>query len=395
MMDTPPESALARLECPECGRFFNAFTLQTICTGCNSPLLARYDLDKLKQSGLRQAVAGRQPGLWRWAELLPVQDPALRLSLGEGDTPLLPLLRFGAGRKSPRLYVKDELGQATGSFKARGMAAAVGRAIELGCSDFVLPTAGNAGGALAAYTARARALGFPASVHVYMPEDAPLANKTEIRLHGADLHLVEGLISDAGRAAAREAERCGWFNMSTFKEPYRVEGKKTMGLELARDFDWELPEVIIYPTGGGTGLVGMWKAFEELEALGWTGSQRPRMVSVQADGCAPVVRAFLNDEDDTTPWEHASTLAAGLRVPAPFAGKLILRALRESGGTAVSVSDEQILQAQAELARSEGIFAAPEGAAAAAAARFLIDINWIHPGERVVIFNTGSGLKYI
>lgn len=393
-METSSPSALTRLECPECGRFYDAFQIQTICASCNSPLMARYDLERLKTADFRQAAAERPNNLWRWAELLPVQDPPTRLTLGEGGSPMLPIQRFAGGQKYARLVIKDESGQPAGSFKARGMAVAVSRALELGIRDFVLPTAGNAGGALAAYTARARALGWPARAHIYMPEDAPGPFRTEAALHGADLHLVEGLISDAGRIAGRESASQGWFNMSTLREPYRLEGKKTMGYELALDAGWELPDVIIYPTGGGTGLVGMWKAFDEMQALGWIGKRRPRMVSVQAAGCAPVVKAFLNDEEDVTPWENASTLAAGLRVPAPFAGRLILRALRESRGTAVSIPDEDILQAQAELARQEGIFAAPEGAAAAVAARFLIDMNWIKPGERIVIFNTGSGLKY-
>jgi threonine synthase len=289
-----------------------------------------------------------------------------------------------------QLYVKDEALNPTGSFKARGLCVAVSRAMELGVREFVIPTAGNAGGALAAYAGRA---GLPA--HIYMPADTPRANMVEVQAAGADLHLVNGLINDAAREAAAEAAAHGWFDVSTFKEPYRCEGKKTMGLELAEAFGWRLPDVILYPTGGGTGLVGMWKAFAELEALGWIGSQRPRMVSVQSTGCAPIVRAFQQATPRAEPWQNAHTLASGLRVPAVFADRQVLSALRESNGTALAVSDEEITAAQAELARSEGIFAAPEGAATLAALHHLRADGWIGAHESVVLFNTGSGLKYI
>jgi threonine synthase len=295
-----------------------------------------------------------------------------------------------------KLFIKDEGINPTGTFKARGLAVAVARAMELGVRAFVIPTAGNAGGALASYAARGRC-----EAHVFMPQDAPTVNVEEVRAAGADLQLVHGLISDAAQAAAAAAKTAmeqgqdPWFDFSTFREPYRVEGKKTMGLELAEAFGWRLPHVIIYPTGGGTGLVGMWKAFDELEALGWIGPERPRMVSVQAAGCAPVVRAFETQAQRIEPWENASTVAAGLRVPAVFADRLVLRVLHESQGNAVSVSDEEILKSQSQLAKMEGIFAAPEGAATLAGLQKLIRQGWIKPDENVVLFNTGSGLKYI
>ncbi len=383
-------STLTHLECPECGRIFDPEQPQTFCPDCNSPLLARYDLIATAASLTPETIAARPPGLWRWHEILPVRDPAHRYTLGEGDTPLLPTPRLAERLGLRHLWVKDEAQNPTGTFKARGLVMAVSRAVELGLQEFVIPTAGNAGGALAAYAARAGA-----TAHVFMPKDAPAVNKAEVQAAGADLVLVEGLISDAGRLAAQEAQRHGWWSVSTFKEPYRVEGKKTMGLEIAEAFGWQLPDVIIYPTGGGTGLVGMWKAFDELEALGWIGPERPRLVSVQAEGCAPIVRAFHNGAERARPWENARTIAAGLRVPAVFADRLILRALRETQGTAVAVSDEEILAAQHQLASLEGIFAAPEGAATLAGLQRLLHQGWIQPDEKIVLFNTGSGLKYV
>ncbi|HEY5572594.1 MAG TPA: threonine synthase [Anaerolineales bacterium] len=389
-------SALSHLVCPECQRQFEADRLQTYCRDCQSPLLAVYDIQKLRQELTPGIVKGRQQGLWRWAELLPVRDPSNRLTLGEGDTPLLQAPRLAESLGLQKLFIKDEGINPTGTFKARGLAVAVARAMELGVRAFVIPTAGNAGGALASYAARGRC-----EAHVFMPQDAPTVNVEEVRAAGAELYLVHGLISDAAQAAAAAAKTAmeqgqdPWFDFSTFREPYRVEGKKTMGLELAEAFGWRLPHVIIYPTGGGTGLVGMWKAFDELEALGWIGPERPRMVSVQAAGCAPVVRAFETQAERIEPWENASTVAAGLRVPAVFADRLVLRVLHESQGNAVSVSDEEILKSQSQLARMEGIFAAPEGAATLAGLQKLIRQGWIKPDENVVLFNTGSGLKYI
>jgi len=383
-------SSLVSLTCPECGASFDPTQVQAFCSACASPLLAGYDLPTIKQTVRKEDISQRSRGLWRWHELLPVNESQFTITLGEGDCALLPVDRLGQKIGLQQLYFKDESTNATGSFKARGLSVAVSKAFELGLLEFVIPTAGNAGGALAAYAARA---GLKA--HVFMPADTPLANKVEVEKSGADLHLVDGLINDAARAAAAEARANGWFDVSTFKEPYRVEGKKTMGLELAEQFGWQLPDVIIYPTGGGTGLVGMWKAFAELETLGWIGSARPRMVTVQANGCAPIVRAFETNAPRAEIWQNAATLASGLRVPAVFADRLILRALRESGGTAIAVSDRAILEAQKEIAASEGIFCAPEGAATFEAARLLAVNGWIKPHEKVVLFNTGSGLKYI
>ena len=383
-------STLTGLQCPECGEEFEADVVQTVCESCDSPLFARYDLAQTARALSRERVSARPAGLWRWAELLPVRDPGKRFTLGEGDTPLLPLRRIGERLGLKRLYVKDEGVNPTGTFKARGMAVALSRAIELGTEEAVTPTAGNAGGALANYAARA---GIPA--HVYMPRDAPASNQAEVLAAGSDLQLVEGTIEDAGREAAAEARSRGWTNFSTFREPYRVEGKKTMGLELADDFGWELPEVVIYPTGGGTGLVGMWKAFEELEELGWVDSRRPRMVSVQSEACAPIVDAMRSGADRVVAAKSNPTRAPGLRVAKPYADRLILRAIRESGGSAVAVSEEQIAASEAELARAEGIFACPEGAATLAGLEKLVQSGEVEPDERVVLFNTGTGLKYL
>jgi threonine synthase len=303
----------------------------------------------------------------------------------------LELPRLGNELGLHNLYVKDESSNPTGSFKARGLAAAVSKAKELGIEKVIIPTAGNAGGAMAAYAARANIKAL-----IYMPKDTPRANIEESRMTGAEVVLVDGIISDAAALAAEKARAEGWFDLSTFKEPYRVEGKKIMGYELAEAFDWTLPDVIIYPTGGGTGLVGMWKAFDELEALGWLdAARRPRMVAVQADGCAPVVKAFQSGAAFCDFWTNAHTLASGLRVPKSFADAIILQDLRASEGTAVAVSDAAILQAQSQLGKMEGIFAAPEGAATLAALTKLVQEKWIDPEERVVLFNTGSGLKYL
>lgn len=388
-MAQAPESTLTHLECPECNKEFDADYLQTFCQDCRSPLLARYDLKAAAALG-REQIADRPRGIWRWGEFLPVHQASYRLTLGEGDTPILPVPRLGKNYGMKHLHIKDESRNPTGTFKARGLAVAVSKAMELGVRTLVISTAGNAGGAMAAYAARGRV-----QAHVYMPGTAPQANQNEVRLSGASLHLVKGLIPDAARRAADEAGIHSWFDVSTFKEPYRVEGKKTMGFELAEAFGWELPDVIIYPTGGGTGLVGMWKAFAELEAVGWIGSKRPRMVSVQAEGCAPVVRAFQTGAECLEPWDNPHTLAVGLCVPSPFADRLILRSLRDSKGTAVSVSDEEILIMQKMLAQTEGILAAPEGAATLAALPQLLEKKWLGRNEHVVLFNTGNGLKYL
>jgi threonine synthase len=387
--DTP--NFLSALICPGCGATYPPQQVHTFCPACQSPLLAEYDLESARARLDRDSFRFRRIGMWRWYELLPVYDPACIVTLGEGDCPLLRLVRISRELSLPYVFVKDESANPTGTFKARGLSAAVSKAAELGIRKVIIPTAGNAGGAMAAYAARA---GMKALI--YFPKDTPRANIDESRMAGAKVVLVDGLISDAAGVAGETALREGWFDLSTFKEPYRLEGKKIMGYELAEAFQWELPDVIIYPTGGGTGLVGMWKAFRELEALGWLrGARKPRMVSVQAEGCAPVVRAFESGAAFCDFWTGAHTIASGLRVPKSFADQLILKSLRESGGTALAVSDESILRAQRDLCRKEGIFAAPEGAATLAALYELVRRKWIDPQERVVLFNTGSGLKYL
>jgi threonine synthase len=357
---------------------------------CDSPLLAQYDIAGLAQDITRADMAHRPSGLWRWSELLPVRDPSFQCTLGEGDTPLLKADRLGNELGMENLYIKEEGRNPTGTFKARGMAVAVSRAVELGVGEVVSPTAGNAGGALASYAARA---GLKA--HVFMPLDVPIANREEVVVAGADLRSVDGLIDEAGRQATALARDQGWLCVATFKEPYRVEGKKTMGFEIAEAFGWGLPEVIVYPTGGGTGLVGMWKAFDELEALGWVDERRPRMISVQADGCAPIVGAIDRGDTRVQRWEDPSTIAHGLRVPGVYADRLVLRVIRESGGTAIAVTDDEICEAQSQIAHFEGVFACPEGAATLAALRRLLQQDGVSPDERVVLFNTGSGLKYL
>ncbi|MGB7537707.1 MAG: threonine synthase [Anaerolineales bacterium] len=386
---TPP--FLSRLECSGCGARFPTERIHTFCPECQSPLLAKYDLDSARKQLDRDAFRFRRVGMWRWYELLPVLNPNHIVSLGEGDCALVRLVHITRKLGMPYVFVKDESANPTGSFKARGLSAAVSKAIELGIKKVIIPTAGNAGGAMAAYAARA---GIEAKI--YFPKDTPRANIEESRMAGAQIVLVDGLISDAAGIAGETARREGWFDLSTFKEPYRVEGKKIMGYELAEAFQWDLPDVIIYPTGGGTGLVGMWKAFLEMESLGWLNqAKKPRMVVVQAEGCAPVVKAFEAGATFCDFWANAHTVASGLRVPKSFADQLILKDLRESRGTALAVSDEAIIKAQHELCEMEGIFSAPEGAATLAALEELIRRKWIDPGERTVLFNTGSGLKYL
>ena len=384
-------SYLSHLECSGCGKKYSYDEIHTFCPACQSPLLSNYDLEKACKEVDREEITRRRKGMWRWRELLPVLQEENQIFLGEGDTPLLALPRLQKELGLWNLYVKDESSNPTGSFKARGLAAAVSKAKELGVEKVIIPTAGNAGGAMAAYAARA---GLRA--HIFMPKDTPFANIEESRMAGAEVILVDGLISDAASMAGEKARAEGWFDVSTFKEPYRVEGKKVMGYELAESFDWQLPDVIVYPTGGGTGLVGMWKAFAELEALGWLeNTKRPRMVSVQADGCAPVVRAFQKGASFCDFWTDAHTIASGLRVPKSFADHLILKDIYESEGMAIAVSDESILESQKQLADMEGIFAAPEGAATLAALKELSKQGWVNPEEKIVLFNTGSGLKYI
>jgi threonine synthase len=384
-------SYASHLVCSDCGKEYSVSAINTYCLDCQAPLLTVYKLDDVRKDFQREEFSQRLWSMWRWHELLPVQTLQNSVTLGEGDTPLLHLPHLGGELGLSNLYVKDESSNPTGSFKARGIAAAISKAKELGIRKVIIPTAGNAGGAMAAYAARA---GLKA--HIFMPKDTPTANLQESRMAGAEVVLVDGLISEAAGMAGEKARAEGWFDLSTFKEPYRVEGKKIMGYELAEAFNWTLPDIIIYPTGGGTGLVGMWKAFAELEALGWLDNpKRPRLVAVQAKGCAPVVKAFEKGASFCDFWTNAHTLASGLRVPKSFADHLILKDLYESRGIAVAVTDEAITAAQHQLGMQEGLFAAPEGAATLAALIKLIQQKWVKPDERIVLFNTGSGLKYL
>ena len=379
---------LTHLECSECSHIYSARELHNLCQECGAPLWVRYDLDRARRELDRDSFASRPASLWRWLELLPIDDLSQRVDLGEGGTPLLKADRIGAQLGFDDLWLKDEGRNPTGTFKARGMAVAVTRAKMLDVKEFVVPTAGNAGGAAAAYAVRAGM-----KIHVYMPKDAPLANIEECRAVGADVQLIDGLINDAGRIAATAAKANGWFDLATLKEPYRVEGKKTMGYEIAQDFLWQLPDAIIYPTGGGTGLIGIWKAFDEMEALGWIGSKRPRMIAVQAEGCQPIVKAFESNRTASELHPNAHTVAAGLRVPRPLGDRAILRALRASHGTAIAVSDDDIVSMCQAVARVEGISMAYEGAATLVAAKQLLNRGWLKSNARIVCLNTGAGWK--
>ncbi len=382
--------ALTHLECSRCAKGFEAGRVLHLCDACRAPLFARYDLERAAREMRPGHLELREPTLWRYRELLPLDDDDERVTLGEGFTPLLASPGLGRLLGLPRLAVKDESGNPTGSFKARGLSLAVSMARVLGATDVCLPSAGNAGSALAAYAARA---GLRA--HVFLPSDIGRLFLVETAAFGAEVVTVDGLISDAGRVCAERAAAEGWYDCSTLKEPYRIEGKKTMGYELAEQRGWTLPDAILYPTGGGTGLVGMWKAFAELEAMGFVGSRRPRMYAVQAEGCAPIVKAFAEGREDAPFWENASTHAHGLRVPKAIADFLILRALRESHGAAVAVSEGEIVQGVKDAAASEGLFMAPEGGACVAAARKLKASGHLGADDSVVLFNTGTGYKYL
>lgn len=366
------------LTCFLCGKEHDPRILQTLCTDCKRPLRVNYEWSS---PPLKEALGG-VCSLWRYAGVLPSCEP---VSLGEGMTPVHHAQAFG-----PNVFIKDEGVNPTASFKARGMSVAVSMARHLGAKKLAAPSAGNAGGALAAYAAKA---GLEA--YVFMPRDTPRACVDEARIHGADVRLIDGLINDCGRMIGELKEKEGWFDMSTLKEPYRVEGKKTMGYEIAEQFDWELPDAIIYPTGGGTGLVGMWKAFEEMESFGWIGSKRPKMVSVQAEGCCPIVTAFDAGERFATLHENAHTSASGLRVPVAVGDFIMLDLIRASGGTALSVSDAEMVACAKEISSQTGVFACPEGGATLAAYRRLIASGFLGVDESVVLFNTGSGVKYL
>src|ERR1044071_7689949 len=381
---------VTHLECGACGHLHEARRLHNLCVRCGKPLLVRYDLRQAARSLTKESLGNRPADLWRYREVLPVERDENIVSLGEGWTPLLSAPRLAARLGLSELFIKDESQNPTQSFKARGMTAAVSMAKELGVRKLAVPSAGNAAGALTAYAARA---GMEA--HIFMPKDTPRANIVECEQTGAHVTLLDGLITDCGAEVARRKDAEGWFDVSTLKEPYRVEGKKTLGYELAEQLEWELPDVAIYPTGGGTGLIGMWKAFDEMEAMGWIGSKRPRMVTVQPTGCAPIVRAFGRGERHAEEFKDAATVASGLRVPKAIGDFLILDALRASNGTAVAVSDEELLAAVKEFGAAEGLFVAPEGAACLPALRKLIERGDVKKDERVVLFNTGAGVKYL
>jgi len=372
---------IAYLECTRCGEHLSADRPQNVCPKDGGVLYVRYDLASLEGKLRRGDLSGRVASMWRYAEVLPDAKP---VTLGEGFTPML------ASREHPNVFIKDEGLNPTGSFKARGMSAAVTMARHYGLKKLAAPSAGNAGGALAAYAAAA-----DLEAYIFMPKDVPMANRMECDYYGAHVTLVDGLISDCGRLVAERKDKEGWFDVSTLKEPFRVEGKKTMGYEVAEQLGWKLPQGIIYPTGGGVGLIGMWKAFDEMEELGWIGSERPKMITVQAAGCAPIVAALEAGKSASEMWVGAATFAAGLRVPKAYGDYLILDILKKSGGLALAVSDAEILEATRHWAKVEGIFAAPEGAASLVAYQKLLDTCFFSPDDTVVLFNTGSGLKYL
>ncbi|HTT65278.1 MAG TPA: threonine synthase [Bryobacteraceae bacterium] len=376
------------LECSLCKQRYAPDQVQHVCS-CGGPLLVRYDLEAIRRTWSPRQVREGPESMWRYAPVLPPADRSV-VTLGEGMTPLIRARRLGERLGAQDLWIKDEGLNPTGSFKARGLSCAVSMAVELGVREMAIPSAGNAASALAAYAAAA---GIEA--HIFMPRDVPQANYVECQAFGARVTLVDGLISDCAKLVSAGVAEHGWYDVSTLKEPYRIEGKKTMGYEVAEQLDWKLPDAIFYPTGGGVGIIGMWKAFEEMEALGWIGGQRPKMISVQVEGCQPVVRAFERGEARTQFWENAATVAAGLRVPKPLGDFLILEAVRASGGTALAVSDAELLDAGIQLARTEGIFVAPEGATCVAALEKLLASGFLKPAERIVIYNTGAGLKYL
>ncbi|MBI1358396.1 MAG: threonine synthase [Acidobacteria bacterium] len=380
---------VSHLSCSETGEILPAGQLHNL-SPAGKPLLVHYDLEAARRELTKEQIAAGPRSMWRYAPLLPLQNEANRVTLGEGWTPLLETPRLAKKLGLERLLIKDEGANPTDSFKARGMTAAVSMAKELGVKKLAAPSAGNAGGALAAYSARA---GLEA--YIFVPKDTPSANVLECQACGAHVTLVDGLINDCGRIVAERKDAEGWFEVSTLKEPYRIEGKKTMGLELAEQLGWRLPDAIFYPTGGGVGLIGMWKAFKELEALGWIGSKRPKMIAVQAAGCAPIVKAFEQGERYAPLWEGAHTVASGLRVPKALGDFLILDALKESNGTAIAVTDEEMMAAGKVLASNEGLFAAPEGAACVSALEKLLASGFLSPTDECVIYNTGSGYKYL
>lgn len=377
----------SHLECSNCEKTFESDLVLNLCDECGKPLLAKYDLESASKE-LNKIYLSTQPEeMWRYSPLLPVKNNKFRLTLGEGYTPLFKAERLGNEVNHNNLFIKDEGVNPSTSFKARGLAMAVSRAYELGIKEISIPSAGNAAGAMSSYAALA-------GIKAFMPKDVPPPFVAECKALGAEVTLIDGLITDCGKAAAEGVKNLGWFDVSTLKEPYRIEGKKTMGYEIAEQMNWKLPDIIIYPTGGGTGLIGMWKAFDEMEKLGWINSKRPKMVSVQSEGCAPIVKAFNEGTKHAELWQNASTIASGLRVPAAIGDFLILNAIRESNGTAITVSDKEIMECSNLIGKTQGIFAAPEGGATLAAFIKLYKQGWINKEETVVLFNTGSGHKY-
>ena len=383
-------TAFIHLECSKCGTEYSRNKIYNLSPCCSLPLFPIYDLDKAHNSFNKNDLLGRPPNMWRYKEMMPVNYEENITTLGEGFTPLEPAESLGKMLGFKNLFLKNESINPTGSFKDRGMSAAISKAREFGLNKISIPTAGNAGGATAAYTAKAGQEAF-----IFMPDDTPKAFQVECEQYGAHVEMIDGLISDCGKIIAERKDQEGWFDISTLKEPYRVEGKKTMGYELAEQLNWELPDVIIYPTGGGTGIVGMWKAFDEMEQLGWIGSHRPKMISVQSEGCAPIVRAFEQGKDSADFFENPETSALGLRVPAAIGDFLIIKAIRESNGYALTVSDKELMDNVKMIGKYEGIFSAPEGGATVATLPKLLDLDVIKPNDRIVLFITGGGLKYV
>jgi len=383
-------SYLSNLECTYCGEIFSADEPMRLCEKCGKVLYPRYDIEEASKYFTKDVLSARSPNMWRYFEMLPIREVSNIVSLGEGFTPIFETSALGKKIGSEALFMKDEGLNPTASFKARGLSAAVSKAKELGLKKLTMPSAGNAAGAMTSYAARAGLDAF-----VFMPQDAPDANQKEVSVTGGNLHLIDGLISDAGVISREKAAKEGLFDISTLQEPYRVEGKKTMGYEIAEQSGWELPDNIIYPTGGGTGIVGMWKAFQEMEDLGWISSKRPKMFVVQAENCAPIVRAFQNGDEFAEPWQNASTMASGIRVPSAIGDYLILNAVRQSGGSALTVSDEEMSDMTNVVGSLEGFFVCPEGAATACGAQKLIQEGSIDPQEKTLLLNTGSGLKYL
>lgn len=381
-------SFITNLYCPKCGQVYDHKVKQQLCT-CGSPLLVKYDLESAKKELRKDIIATREANLWRYKEILPVLDDENIVTLGEGLTPLLPLKNAGKVSNIENLYIKDEGIIPSGTFKARGAAVGVSKAKELGVETLAMPTNGNAGAAWALYSAKA---GIEAKI--IMPEDAPLITRNECAASGADLYLVKGLISDCGKIVAKSVKKHGWYDVSTLKEPYRIEGKKTMGLEIAEQFGWKAPDVILYPTGGGVGIIGIYKAFKELQELGWVDAKLPRLVAVQAAGCAPIVKAYEEHAEESRFWEKSQTVAFGINVPKALGDFLVLQALYETDGCAVAVEDSELLDAMKELAKTEGSFVCPEGAAVYSAAKKLRNSGWIKENESVVLLNTGAGIKY-